>query len=294
MRFTLRQLEVFLAVAHHQSISRAADELVMSQSAVSGSLKELEQKHSAQLFDRVGKRLQLNELGARLRPSCEALLVQAAELEQEFTQQRRASEIRVGATLTVGNYLCVELIDRYRQRTGEGRVHLEVANTRHIVRELLDFNIDLGMIEGEVQHPDLDVIPWQSDELVCICAPAHHLAATGELGIDEIGEVAWILREPGSGTRQTFERALRGYLSQLNISLELQHTEAIKRAVQANMGVSCLSRIAVADALKRGDLVELAAPALDLHRQLYVILHRQKYLSAGLRTWLAVCGVAPR
>lgn len=183
MRFTLRQLEVFLAVAHHQSISRAADELAMSQSAVSGSLKELEQKHSAQLFDRVGKRLQLNELGARLRPSCEALLVQAAELEQEFTQQRRASEIRVGATLTVGNYLCVELIDRYRQRTGEGRVHLEVANTRHIVRELLDFNIDLGMIEGEVQHPDLDVIPWQSDELVCICAPAHHLAATGELGM---------------------------------------------------------------------------------------------------------------
>lgn len=293
MRFSLRQLEVFLAVAHHQSVSRAADELAMSQSAVSGALKELEQKYAIQLFDRVGKRLQLNDLGLRLRPQCEALLAQAAELERDFSEHNNAGELRVGATLTIGNYLCVGLIQQYQQQVRRGRVQLDVGNTRHIVREILDFKIDLGMIEGEIHHPDLAILPWRDDELVCFCSPAHPLADKGVLTRKAMLDVQWILRERGSGTRQTFERALHGLLPQLRIFLELQHTEAIKRSVLANMGVSCLSRISVADALKRGDLVALSTPHIDLTRQLFVVLHKRKYLSDGIATWLRICGMDP-
>ncbi|TVZ40813.1 DNA-binding transcriptional LysR family regulator [Alteromonadaceae bacterium 2753L.S.0a.02] len=290
MKFTLKQLQVFLAVAHHQNVSRAADELAMSQSAVSGALKDLEQRYDIQLFDRVGKRLQLNELGLRLRPRCEALVASAAELESDFYQHRNAGELRVGATLTVGNYLCVALIQGYMKQVPTGRVKLDIANTHAIVEEILDFKIDLGMIEGEIHHPDLHIRPWRDDELICFCSPQHPFAGRRELDDEYLQRASWILREQGSGTRQTFDRAMHGLLPNLEIRLELQHTEAIKRAVAANMGIGCLSKISLADAFARGDFVPLKTPHRDLTRKLFIVLHKNKYLSDGILQWLSICG----
>ena len=99
----------------------------------------------------------------------------------------------------------------------------------------------------------------------------------------------WILRETGSGTRQAFDRAMHGLLPQLNVNLELQHTEAIKRAVEANLGIGCLSEITLADAFERGSLVALATPQRDFSRQLYFILHKQKFRSAGIDLWIQHC-----
>jgi len=289
MKYSLRQLQVFIAVAHHQNVSRAAEELAMSQSAVSGALKDLERQFTIQLFDRVGKRLQINELGQRMRPRAEALLAQAGEFEQALQGHERGGDLTVGATLTIGNYLCVGLIEAFIAAAPESRVRLEVANTERIARKILDFKIDIGMIEGEWQHPDLDITPWQKDELVCFCAPKHPLANATDLDITALLSSRWILREMGSGTRQSFDRAFHGHLQKLNVVLELQHTEAIKRAVEAGIGISCLSRIALKDAFARGDLVELATPQLDLTRHFYLVLHRQKYRSSGISRWLEVC-----
>jgi DNA-binding transcriptional LysR family regulator len=97
------------------------------------------------------------------------------------------------------------------------------------------------------------------------------------------------MREPGSGTRQTFERAMHGLLSQLHILLELQHTEAIKRAVEAGLGIGCLSRVTLQEAFRRRSLVPLAIPHRDMSRQFYFIVHRQKYLSTGIEQWMALC-----
>lgn len=289
LHFSLRQLQVFLAVAHHRNVSRAAQQLAMSQSACSSALKDLESQYGLQLFDRVGKRLQANELGAHLRPKAEALLAQAMEFEQALTQQPSAGELRVGATLTIGNYLVVGLINRYVQDNVAGKVKLEVANTERITEELLNFNIDVGMIEGEVQHPALSVKRWRSDELVCFCSPQHALAKRQRLSDEDLVNAAWILREKGSGTRQTFDRGMHGLISNLNISLELQHTEAIKRAVESGLGISCLSRISLEDAFKRGSLVPLNTPQRDFSRDLYLTIHKQKYQGVGLRRWLDIC-----
>jgi len=289
MKFTLKQLRVFLAVAHHQNVSRAAREMSMSQSAVSGALKELESQFDIQLFDRVGKRLQINELGRILRSKSEALVAQALELEQDFLQHQAGGEIKVGATLTIGNYLCVGLMDRFMVSFPESRVKLDVANTETIAREILDFKIDIGMIEGELQHPDLLIQPWRQDELVCFCSPEHPLASVGELSLERLLGLKWILREPGSGTRQTFDRALYEHLHELDVLLELQHTEAIKRAVESGLGVSCLSRIALVEAFARGSLVPLKTPYLNLQRMLIIVLHRHKYRSAGIQRWLKIC-----
>ncbi|BFM16807.1 LysR family transcriptional regulator [Maricurvus nonylphenolicus] len=289
MRYSLRQLEVFLAVAHFENITRAAESLAMSQSAASSSLKELEQQFDIQLFDRVGKRLQLNEQGSLFRPKVEALLAQANELEEAFQQHTAIGHLKVGATLTIGNYLAVEIMARYMAKQPGAKVELEVANTEAIARKVANFELDIGLIEGELQHPDLEVVPWWEDDLVVFCAPGHPLAGKAKLSDDDLVAADWIVRESGSGTRQGFDRAMHGLLPDLQLKLELQHTEAIKRAVEAELGVGCLSTIALKDAFKRGSLIPLPAPHRDWHRQFYIILQRQKYRSAGIEQWLSLC-----
>jgi DNA-binding transcriptional LysR family regulator len=289
MRFTLRQLEIFLATAHHENISRAADSLAMSQSAASGALRDLERQFDIQLFDRAGKRLHLNELGHALRPQALALLEQAQALEAGFAGQGESGALKVGATLTIGNYLAVGLIARYMNDQPGARVALRVANTARIAAQVAGFELDVGLIEGELSHPELDITPWREDELIAFCAPDHPLAKRYRLNDDDLLAATWILREPGSGTRQTFDRALHGLLPQLNVLLELEHTEAIKRAVEAGLGIGCLSRITLHDAFQRGSLVALDIPRRDLRRHFYFVLHRRKFVSPGIERWLALC-----
>lgn len=290
MKYSFRQLEVFLAAAHFQNITRAAESLAMSQSAASSALKELESQFDIQLFDRVGKRLQLNELGRLYRPKAESLLAQAKELEQAFSRHTEVGALKVGATLTIGNYLAVGVMAQYMDTPTRPRVSLEVANTQTIAERVREFELDIGLIEGELQSTDLEVIPWREDRLQVFCAPHHPLAAKGSLTDDDLRAATWIMREPGSGTRQSFERGMHGLLPDLNVLLELEHTEAIKRAVEAGLGIGCLSQVALADAFRRGSLVPLAAPShRSFDRQFYFILHKQKYRSAGIDRWMALC-----
>ncbi|SFR48997.1 DNA-binding transcriptional regulator, LysR family [Marinobacter daqiaonensis] len=290
MKYSFRQLEVFLAAARFQNITRAAESLAMSQSAASSALKELENQFDIQLFDRVGKRLQLNELGRLYRPKVESVLAQAGELEQALSKHTEVGALKVGATLTIGNYLAVGVMAEYMNTPARPKVSLEVANTSAIARRVMDYELDIGLIEGELQSPDLEVIPWRHDELVIFCSPEHPLAGKDGLTDEDLKSATWIAREPGSGTRQTFERAMHGLLPDLNILLELEHTEAIKRAVQANLGIGCLSRMCLSDAFKRGDLVPLRAAAhRRFDRQFYFILHKQKYRSAGIDRWMELC-----
>ncbi len=289
MKYTFRQLEVFLAAAHYQNITRAAASLAMSQSAASSALKELESQFDIQLFDRVGKRLQLNELGRLYRPKVESVLAQASELQQAFSQHSEVGALKVGATLTIGNYLAVGVMAQYMNTPTRPRVSLEVANTSTIARRVSDFELDIGLIEGELQSPELEVIPWRPDKLVAFCAPGHPLARRKNLTDEDLRSATWIMRESGSGTRQTFERGMHGLLPDLNILLELEHTEAIKRAVEANLGIGCLSHVCLADAFRRGTLVPLEVPGRHFDRQFYFILHRQKYRSAGIDRWIKLC-----
>ena len=296
MKFTLRQLEVFVAVGRGESVSRAAEHLDLSQSATSTALAELERLYGQRLFDRIGKRLQLNELGAMLLPQAMRLLDHSAEIDALLAGRSGFGPLRVGATLTIGNYLATLLIGDFMRQHPGCRVSLGVHNTAHIVRQVAHFELDLGLIEGDCQHPDLEVIPWIADELAVFAAPEHPLAKKvsikalqQQVTMDDLLAAAWIVREPGSGTRQTFDSAMRHGLSQLDIRLELEHTEAIKRAVESGLGIGCISRLALKEAFRRGSLVELPVAGLDLARQFHFVLHQQKYRTAGISAFLALC-----
>jgi DNA-binding transcriptional LysR family regulator len=289
MHFTLKQLQVFLAVANHENVSHAATELAMSQSAASTALKELEQRFEIQLFDRIGKRLQLNEQGSLLRSRATALMSRAEELESSLKQHSEVGDIKVGATLTIGNYLAIGILADFMNQHSQSNVELTVENTEAIAARVRNFELDIGLIEGELQHSDLEVQHWRDDELCLFCAPDHYLARKEKLDDLDLVSAQWIVREQGSGTRQAFDRGMSGILADLDLRLELQHTEGIKRAVEKGLGIGCLSGITLQDAFQRGSLVRLEAPERSWNRRLYFILHKQKYVSSGVRSWMEHC-----
>ncbi|MBV1914744.1 MAG: LysR family transcriptional regulator [Pseudomonadales bacterium] len=293
MRYTLRQLQVFLAIAHQQNVSKAALQLNLSQSAASSALKELEQQFDLQLFDRIGKRLQLNEQGRLIRPKAEALLAQAEELEQTLSKQADAGNLKVGATLTIGNYLAVNIMAEMMRQQPNANIQLEVANTATISQKVLNYDLDIGLIEGELQSSDLEVTPWRDDELAVFCSPQHPLAkkisAKKTITDKDLLAARWILRETGSGTQQAFERAMHGIFPSLKVAHELQHTEAIKHAVEANLGIACLSEITLREEFERGTLIRLPVLHRNFKRKFYFIIHKQKYRSTGIEQWISLC-----
>lgn len=289
MKYSLRQLEIFVAISRTESVSRAAEALSLSQSATSTALSELERQFDLQLFDRVGKSLRINETGRQLLPRAVELLDRAHEIEALLQGHAGFGYMKIGATLTVGNYLATLLVARFLQDHPESRIQLQVHNTSTIVQQIVNHELDLGLIEGDTQHPDIEVQPWIADELVIFSAPDHPLAKASNISIEQLLQEPWILREKGSGTRETFDRALRNNHSKLNIRLELEHTEAIKRAVESGLGIGCISRLALKDAFRRGSLVPLATPDLNLGRYFYFLWHKQKYQTTGMREFINMC-----
>lgn len=289
MRFTLRQIQVFVAIASNDNVSRAAEVLSLSQSATSAALAELEGQFDQQLFDRHGRRLRLNEQGRLLLPRAVELLDRAEEMDALLRGERGLGSLRVGATLTIGNYLLPLIVSEFLQRHPESRVKLEVRNTATITGMLSRYEIDLGLMEGQVVDRELETEQWVEDELVVFCAPGHRLAGRKTVDFSEIAYEPWILRERGSGTRETFDQALRHWPGGVLPRLELEHTEAVKRAVESGLGLGCLSRLSLRDAFRRGSLVALETPELDLKRHFCFAWHRGKYHSAAIRRFLDDC-----
>jgi DNA-binding transcriptional LysR family regulator len=287
MKYTLRQLEIFVAVSRAESVSRAAEFLCLSQSATSTSLGEFERQFGVQLFDRIGKSLSINKAGKNLLPNAVELLDRAKEIESKLLGLAGCGEMHIGATLTIGNYLANLLVANYLREYPESNISLQVHNTKTIVQQVANHELDLGMIEGDCNHSDLHVEPWVADELAIFCAPKHPLAKKKIVHLDELLKEAWILREKGSGTRETFDRAFKD--KNLNIRLELEHTEAIKRAVESGLGIGCISRLALKDAFRRGSLVPLDVPSIKLNRFFYFLWPKKKYQTSGMKQFLALC-----
>lgn len=288
MRLTLRQLQVFAAIARHENVSRAADALAMSQSAASSALVELERQFERSLFDRIGKSLRLNATGHGLRPMAESLLTEAARIEH-YLDGNSLEPLSVGATLTIGNYLATLIMGDYLRESPAAQLRLHVANTREIVQQVLSCELDLGLIEGEAHDPNLLLTPWLNDQLVVFCAPDHPLARHGAVDNAQLAEQAWIVRESGSGTRDLIDRMLFSQLPHYQIRLTLEHTEAIKRAVESGLGIGCLSRLALREAFRRGSLVEIPTPQFTLSRHFYFAQHRQRTLGQGAQRFIALC-----
>ena len=290
MRFTLRQLEVFLAIARHKNTFLAAEDLYMSQSAVSAALKTLEKAYEIQLFDRIGKRLELNEVGKTLRRKAESLLAHAREFDEDLKGHDQIGHLKIGASFTIANHLAVNYLASYLTEYPGAEVDFSVANSPEIVSRVLNYEVDLGMIESEVNHSELELIPWMDDELIVFCSPDHPLARKGKLSDRDILENRWILREAESGARQTFNRAFTSLLPRLDVYFEFKHNEAIKKAVESGLGIGCLSQIVLQGNFREGSLIPLKLSRKhQMKRTFYIALAKNRYRKRAVDAWVRTC-----
>ncbi len=290
LRMSLRQLEVFVATARAGSTRGAADHVARSQSAASAALADLEESLGVLLFDRVGRRLLLNENGRALLPKAASLLDRAAEMQYLFSGEHDAP-LRIAASLTIGEYLLPDLLARWKLAHPASPVHLMIRNTTEVIAAVAAFDVDVGFIEGPQTHPRLIVHPWLVDELVIVAAPTHPLAGR-MASVRHLREATWALREPGSGTREAVERWLLDRVGSLRVEFELASPEAIKRLVAAGAALGCLSREVVARELEQGRLVEVQTRLPRATRRLAMVLHRDKHLGRGADDFVRHCAEA--
>jgi DNA-binding transcriptional LysR family regulator len=293
MRISLRQLQIFIAIAQTGSTTAAAERVSLSQSAISASVAELEKALKVPLFDRVGKRLLLNDHGRAAMPRAMALVDGAISFESSFNAAA-PSLLVIGASLTIGNYLLPAMLASYWRLQGLvlGEVmpplKVTVANTAEIISKVANFEVDIGLIEGTCNHVELAVTPWLEDELVMVVAPTHPILHKNRehVSFEELGNANWLLRERGSGTREILEMTLLPHIAQLKSSLEFSDHEAIKQSAAQGLGIACLSKTVVADMLAVGKLIQLKSEVGQLTRRFSLITHHQKQITSGMQRFM--------
>jgi DNA-binding transcriptional LysR family regulator len=289
MPLTLRQLEIFERVAKCGHVTKASEQLLLSQSAVSMAIAEMEKFAGSPLFERRGRRLFLNDRGRQILPEVHEILKRVGTIEQ-FLKESMGEPIgvlNVGASTTIGNYLLPLILGEFSRQYPRARVLLHVGNTRQIETAVENGEYDLGLIEGPSHNTSLASAPWRDDELVVIVGKEHPWARKKNASIDMIGSASWIMREKGSGTREVFETSMDAKGIKYSIAMELGHTEAIKKAVEAGLGVGCLSRMAVQRELDNSWLIEINSP-LELKRKLTILTRDNRYRTTLMKAYLSL------
>ncbi len=297
LHLTLRQFEIFCAVAQSGTTVAAAETVALSQSATSAALQQLEGGLGVQLFERVGKRLVLNDAGRALLPQALAVLEQARGIEQAFSAKaaNMPVRLRVAASTTIGTYALPEVLARLAASHPLVRVDLQIANTQEVGEAVLAMEVDMGLIEGSSHWQGLEVEPWLRDELVIVASPRDPLALQAKskpLGVAALRKAAWLLREPGSGTREMVEHALLPHLHQLPAAATLGSSEAIARCVEQGLGISCLSRVLVQSQLQAQVLEVLPTTLPRMWRNFSLVQRAGKRRSPALQAFVDACGAS--
>ncbi|HEB69596.1 MAG TPA: LysR family transcriptional regulator [Desulfobulbus sp.] len=294
MSITLRQLEIFTAVAETKQVTKASKSLYLTQSAVSMALGELENQLGGPLFDRHGRSLLLNDRGRYLLPLAKNILYQVVNAESMLTEQRDtvAGSLEIVASSTIGNYVLPYLVGSFMRLHPEAHINMLVVNTRAAEKLVQKGEADLGFVEGSVTLDSLRAVPWFDDELVVIVSPTHKLSRKETFRVPEdLRETNWVMREEGSGTAEIFKKKLGRHSDQLKVVTKMGHTEAIKKAVESGVGAACLSQLTVCRETEQGWLKLLPIEGMDMRRQLRIIQHQEKVVTRLMDEFLSFCEV---
>lgn len=279
---TLDQLRVFVAVAEREHVTRAADALHLTQSAVSATIHALEQRHGIKLFHRIGRSIELTQAGRVLLGEARAILARTAAAESALSElgglQRGALTLR--ASHTVADYWLPRHLVGFRALYPRVTVLLATGNTAQVAHAVREGEAEVGFVEETLEGAELSATVVGNDRMIVVAAPSHPWATLGAVEPGTLPQSPWILREPGSGTRAAFDAALEGLgvdLACLTIALELPSNEAVRTAVEAGGGVGCMSAAVAQAGLQGGTLARVAfeLPAQPIH----AFLHRDRYRS---------------
>jgi DNA-binding transcriptional LysR family regulator len=294
MAITFRQLEIFVAVAETKQVTKASEKLHLTQSAVSMALNELQNQLGGPLFERRGRSLLINDRGRYLLPRCKDILCQVDNIESLMAENSEivAGTLQLVASSTIGNYVLPYLIGVFKKLHPAVTLNMLVCNPRQSEGLIVDGKADLGFVEGEVVHEQVQMLPWLEDELVVIANPAQEVARNERFRVpQDLESCQWIMREKGSGTAQIFKKKLGRHAAGLRVAMELGHTEAIKKAVESGAGVACLSNLTVCREVEKGWLVRMSVDGIDMQRTLHIIHYKNKAITGLMREFIDFCQV---
>lgn len=281
LHLTLRQLKVFETVARHLSFSRAADELYLSQPAVSMQIKQLEENISLPLFEQMGKQIYLTDAGNELYNYSRDILQRLADLEVAIDELKGMERGKLTiAAVTTANYFAPHLLAKFSQRYKNVTISLNVSNREAILKQLDDNSIDMAIMGQPPDNLDIDSHSFMENPLVVVAPPSHPLCERHGITVKRLAQEVFLVREPGSGTRSAMERFFKQYGVRLITGMETDTTEAIKQAVQAGMGLGIMSRHTAELELETGRLKILDAQGFPIVRYWHVVNRKNKRLSA--------------
>lgn len=287
----IENLRMFCLVVDEGSISQAARLSFVSQPAVTRQINQLENYYGTLLFDRTGGKLKVTETGKLLYPYAKTIVnnfyhsKEAMLLETE----KYHTNLHIGATYTIGEYLLPSLLGKYKKQRPNIKITLTIKNTPGILDDLSNDVIDIALVEGIIEkNHDFIVDKFANDELILVCGSDHSWKE--KISVNDLSKERMIWRESLSGTRLIVEGFLREYgiLEKIESNMEIGSTQAIKGAVEAGLGISILSKLAVSKELEQGTLREVTIDGMNFERNLWIARKQHRFHKDGLSDFLKI------
>lgn len=286
---TLRHLKIFLAVYETGSTTAASEKLLIAQPTISVALRELETPYGIRMFERYSRRLYVTEAGKQLYQYAKHLVALFDETENAMKSLGEFGTLRVGSSVTIGNYFLPEYIKKFHEYYPGIRIKVKIENMKNLEQLLLNNEIDLALVEGTVHSPFIKAHPYHKDELVMICHPNHPHVVHPHISPQVLAQENIILREKGSAVRELFDTQMTHLGMVIDPVWESISTQAIIRAVKENLGVSFLPYYLVKEPIEQGEVAVLHVEGADFSRNFSIIYHKNKFHSPAFDTFIKVC-----
>lgn len=286
---TLRNLQIFVAVADCLNMTKAAKKLYISQPSVSMAVSEIEKEYGVVLFERSSGKLSLTPMGKTLRSYAQNVLEMIEKMEN-LTREEASTCIKIGVTVTIGSTIMGPIIAKMKESMPKVDYHVTVANTRIIENMLLNSEVDIAFVEGQVANPNLEVYEVLSDELIAICAPGHRFGKMESVTLREVSKEPLILREPESGTRAFFEEEMQKAGLNYIVRWTSYSYGAIIDAVKNDLGVGIISRKLAEKYIREGSLCGCRIKDANLSRSFRLLYVKNKYITDMMLKFSEIVG----
>ena len=281
-------MKIFEAVFRHSNITKAAEELHLAQPSVSVAVRELEEYYGICLFERLGRRIVPTELGKEFYGYALHIVSLFDEMEQKIRNWDALGVIRIGASITIGTHILPPLLKQYQALYPELRTEVTIGKSAVIEQHILENKIDIGLIENQSEHPDINVLPFMEDYMQAIVAPDHPLAKYSQVTLEQLAQYPFLMREKGSAGREILDACFA--LEQITVHplWESASTQAIVRGVAEGLGVAVLPCLLVRKNIEEHTVKMIPFPQ-PLTRKLNLIWHRSKYLTDNMNAFIELC-----
>lgn len=286
---TLRHLNVFLCVCDKGNMTAAAEKLHIAQPSVSQTVAELESYYNVKLFERLGRKLFLTIAGQKLATYARHIINLSKEAEEEMREINRNGILRIGASVTVGTCILIDIIGEFTKRNSDVKIASVVNNTKIIEGMLLLDQLDIGLVEGKIQSQGILSEAFMNDELVLVCAPSHPFAKKRRVDSSELDNLEFVIREEGSGTRELFESVMDSKGVNWQTYGVYNNAETIKMTVAAGHALSVMSRMTVQKEVEEQELVIVEMDEMVFKRQFNIVYHKNKYISSIFHKFIQLC-----